>query len=56
VKQKVEAERLKAVGFGPDKPTATNDTPAGREQNRRVEFNFETPGTTTTHELQDAPF
>ena len=41
VKQKVPAERLKAIGFGPDKPTAPNDTPAGREQNRRVEFNLE---------------
>lgn len=43
VKQKVDSARLHAVGFGPDKPTTTNDTPAGREQNRRVEFNFETP-------------
>lgn len=41
VKRKVAAERLKAVGYGPDKPTAPNDTAAGREQNRRVEFNFE---------------
>ena len=42
VKRKVPAERLHAVGFGPDQPTAPNDTPAGREKNRRVEFNFET--------------
>ncbi|MBL8916117.1 MAG: OmpA family protein [Archangium sp.] len=41
VKKGVAPERLKPVGFGPDQPTATNDTPEGREQNRRVEFNFE---------------
>ncbi|MDP1825371.1 MAG: Ig-like domain-containing protein [Archangium sp.] len=42
VKRKVPAARLHAVGFGPDQPKDTNDTPAGRELNRRVEFNFET--------------
>jgi uncharacterized repeat protein (TIGR01451 family) len=55
VKQKVEAERLKAVGFGPDQPTATNDTAAGREQNRRVEFNFETAAKSTVQEVPAAP-
>ncbi len=40
VKKGVSADRLKSVGFGPDKPAASNDTPAGREQNRRVEFNI----------------
>jgi OmpA-OmpF porin, OOP family len=30
--------RLASEGFGPDKPIASNDTDAGREQNRRVEF------------------
>jgi OOP family OmpA-OmpF porin len=30
--------RLTSKGFGPDVPVATNDTPEGREQNRRVEF------------------
>lgn len=36
--RKVDASRLSARGYGPDKPAATNDTAAGREQNRRVEF------------------
>ncbi|MEO0882227.1 MAG: OmpA family protein [Pseudomonadota bacterium] len=27
-----------AVGFGPDQPVASNDTPAGRSANRRIEF------------------
>ena len=34
----VGAERMEAVGFGPDQPIETNRTSAGREKNRRVEF------------------
>ncbi len=34
----VDPARLEAVGHGPDQPTATNATAAGREANRRVEF------------------
>lgn len=34
----VDASRLTSNGFGPNKPIASNDTPAGRAQNRRVEF------------------
>jgi outer membrane protein OmpA-like peptidoglycan-associated protein len=37
-KKGVPADRLEARGFGPDRPVATNDTAAGREANRRVEF------------------
>ena len=36
----VEAARLEAHGYGPDKPIDTNTTPAGRTANRRVEFNI----------------
>jgi outer membrane protein OmpA-like peptidoglycan-associated protein len=32
------AERITIVGFGPDRPRATNDTEGGRAHNRRVEF------------------
>ena len=35
----VEAARLEAHGYGPDKPVDTNATPQGRTNNRRVEFN-----------------
>jgi outer membrane protein OmpA-like peptidoglycan-associated protein len=38
VSKGVEASRLKPVGVGADKPVDTNDTAAGRENNRRVEF------------------
>jgi outer membrane protein OmpA-like peptidoglycan-associated protein len=38
VKKGVAASRLSAKGYGPDRPAETNDTPAGREMNRRVEF------------------
>lgn len=38
VKEGVAAERLDAVGYGADQPVDSNDTPAGRANNRRVEF------------------
>jgi len=31
-------ERLSATGYGEYRPVATNDTPEGRQQNRRVDF------------------
>ena len=34
----IAADRLRAVGYGPDKPIASNSTKKGRKQNRRVEF------------------
>lgn len=34
----VAESRLRAVGYGPDKPIADNATTAGRAQNRRVDF------------------
>lgn len=34
----VGAERMLANGYGPDQPVATNRTPQGRAQNRRVEL------------------
>jgi OOP family OmpA-OmpF porin len=36
----VPKERLLARGFGVNRPIADNDTPEGRERNRRVEFNI----------------
>jgi OOP family OmpA-OmpF porin len=36
----VEDKRLKAQGFGPDRPLVPNDTDENREVNRRVEFNI----------------
>ena len=34
----LDETRLEAHGFGPSKPAASNDTPEGRQQNRRVEL------------------
>ncbi len=34
----IDGARLQAKGLGPSKPTASNDTPEGRQQNRRVEL------------------
>ena len=34
----IDADRLTSNGFGPDNPMASNDTPDGRANNRRVEF------------------
>ena len=39
--QGVQSVRLQARGFGPDNPVASNDTPDGRQQNRRVEITLE---------------
>ncbi len=39
----VAAERLEAHGFGQERPIASNDTPEGRERNRRVEFRIVDP-------------
>lgn len=34
----VETSRIESMGFGPDYPVASNETAAGRQQNRRVEI------------------
>ncbi|MCI0655185.1 MAG: OmpA family protein [Methylococcaceae bacterium] len=36
----VPADKLSSKGFGPDDPIASNDTDAGRAQNRRVELHI----------------
>ncbi|RFA31102.1 hypothetical protein CAI21_00050 [Alkalilimnicola ehrlichii] len=37
IEEGIEPERIQAVGIGEERPIATNDTDAGRAQNRRVE-------------------
>lgn len=36
----VARKRMDPKGYGPERPIADNDSPEGREQNRRVEFNI----------------
>jgi OmpA-OmpF porin, OOP family len=50
VDHSIAKDRLSSAGFGPDKPIETNETDAGRQANRRVEFHIQggTPTTTPT--------
>jgi outer membrane protein OmpA-like peptidoglycan-associated protein len=38
VEHGIDESRIQTEGFGPDKPVDTNDTSAGRANNRRIEF------------------
>ena len=38
VSKGIEQTRMKSAGYGLTKPAASNDTPEGRAQNRRVEL------------------
>ena len=38
VKQGIATSSISSAGFGEGQPVATNDTAAGRQQNRRVEL------------------
>ncbi len=38
IREGINPDRLTAVGYGESQPTATNDTPEGRQKNRRIEF------------------
>ena len=41
--QGVASNRIQVVGYGQSRPIATNDTDAGRQQNRRVELTINSP-------------
>ncbi len=38
IEKGIEPDRVQSVGYGESRPVATNDTPEGRQANRRVEF------------------
>lgn len=40
INEGISAARLQAIGYGEDRPIASNNTSAGRTQNRRVEINL----------------
>lgn len=40
VDQGVDPDRIQVVGYGESRPLATNETPEGRQQNRRVEIHI----------------
>ncbi len=40
INQQIPAGRLRTTGYGPRYPIASNDTPEGRAQNRRVEIDL----------------
>lgn len=48
----VASDRLSAVGFGSQKPVASNDTAEGRERNRRVALIIDKP---TPRQIQENP-
>lgn len=51
----VARERLDARGFGETAPLESNDTPTGRANNRRVEFNLVSPDAPTAAQRVPAP-
>ena len=44
VSQGIDASRVSVTGFGAEAPVATNQTPAGRQANRRVELEIRASG------------
>lgn len=41
IEQGVDPDRLSTIGFGEERPVASNNTTSGRAQNRRIEFQVE---------------
>ena len=44
ISQGIPAANVSAKGFGDTRPVASNDTPQGRAQNRRIEITIQGPG------------
>jgi chemotaxis protein MotB len=44
VQQGISADAVSAKGFGDTRPVASNDTPQGQAQNRRIEITVQGPG------------
>ncbi len=52
VKNGIDSSRVNARGYGESFPTVSNDTPAGRQQNRRVELIISNPGEQVEERVQ----
>ena len=50
----IEAGRLESEGYGPNRPIADNNTPVGREKNRRVDFVITDPANSDAVKTLDA--
>jgi outer membrane protein OmpA-like peptidoglycan-associated protein len=57
VRQGIQPGVVATAGFGESQPVVSNNTPAGRQQNRRVELvvSGEAIGTTTTETTITTP-
>lgn len=51
----IPVDHLRARGYGPSQPVATNDTEAGREQNRRIEMRLIDPEPVITTAPEPGP-
>lgn len=54
VERGVDSSRLRAEGFGPDRPIETNSTEEGRRNNRRVEFHIKRGGPGGETQIENA--
>ncbi|RMG19397.1 MAG: hypothetical protein D6729_05340 [Deltaproteobacteria bacterium] len=50
IRKGIDPARLEAIGYGEERPVASNETKEGRERNRRVEFRI--PGGATTEVIE----
>lgn len=55
IKQGVATDRLRAKGYGPDRPASSNSTASGRADNRRVEFVIDGGAERIDVKVKDSP-
>ena len=55
MRQSVDAGRITTLGAGKGSPVASNDTAAGRQQNRRVEVIISNPALASSQQALEGP-